>query len=172
MLAWVTWSDHLGSLLKGPSVDNRLLSCAPQTCIKLPDACFRGRLEAGDSVWYRDVNMPWRRFNILWTFSCFDHIVKLCPFIIFRGSAVYTVKVLPQESKIFVCVFRTRQNSSRTECFVGSELSKHLSNCWLRIRIIQKIEPVSEAVCKRDWHDVRYIIFLIVQGPQVWNIIH
>ncbi len=55
----------------------------------------------------------------------------------------------------------------------GSELSKHLSKCLLRMRKTQKIEPdphfflwwmkVSEAVCKCDWHSVRSYLFFNVQ---------
>ncbi len=51
----------------------------------------------------------------------------------------------------------------------GSELSKHLSKCLPRMRKnAKKSNPIqfflwqtkiSEAVCKRDWHNVRYLFF-------------
>ncbi len=54
----------------------------------------------------------------------------------------------------------------------GSELSKHLSKCLLRMRKTQKIEPdpnclcwtkVLEAVCKCDWHNMRSYLFFNVR---------
>ncbi len=51
----------------------------------------------------------------------------------------------------------------------GSELSKHLSKCLLRMQKIERHPnffcrtKISETVCKRDWHNVRMYLFFNVR---------
>ncbi len=50
----------------------------------------------------------------------------------------------------------------------GSELSKHLSKCLPRMRKRKK-SKISEAACKRDWHNVRSYLFFNVQKFRTKN---
>lgn len=67
------------------------------------------------------------------------YVVKLCPLIIFRGSAVYTVKVLAHA--IFVCVFCTRPTRHAQNVSVALNCQNNFQNAGYESKHFRKLNP-------------------------------